>query len=62
MNDHFGEDATMPKKDLDVIRNFLTSHSADSPDVTFREKHFLSELLPDRTPLRITATRCWNQV
>ena len=62
MDDHFGEDATIPKKDLDVIRDFLTSHAADSPDATFREKHFLSDLLPDSAPLRITATPWWNQV
>ena len=34
MNDHFGEDAGIPKKDLDVIRDFLTSHAADSPDAS----------------------------
>ena len=29
MDDHFGEDAAIPKKDLDIIRDFLTSHAAD---------------------------------
>ena len=62
MDDHFGEDAAIPKKDLGVIRDFLTSHAADSPDATFRERHFLSELLPNNTPLRITTTPWWNQV
>jgi hypothetical protein len=62
MDDHFGEDAAISKKDLDVIRDFLTAHAADSPDATPRERHFLSELLPDSTPLRITATPWWNQV
>ena len=62
MDDHFGEDAAIPKKDLDVIRDFLTSHAADSPDATARERHFLSALLPNSTPLRITATPWWNQM
>ena len=62
MDDHFGEDAAIPKKDLDVIRDFLTSHAADSPDATFREKHFLAALPSDSTPLRITATPWWNQM
>lgn len=62
MDDHFGEDAAIPKKDLDVIRDFLTSHAADSPDATFRERHFLSALPSDSTPLRITATPWWNQM
>ena len=62
MDDHFGEDAAIPKKDLDVIREFLTSHAADSSDATFRERHFLSALSSDSTPLRITATPWWNQM
>ena len=62
MDDHFGENAAISKKDLDEIRNFLTSHAADSPDATPRERHFLSALLPSSTPLRITATPWWNQM
>ena len=62
MDDHFGEDAAIPKKDLDVIRDFLTWHAADSPDATARERHFLSALLPNSTPLRITAMPWWNQM
>jgi hypothetical protein len=62
MDDHFGEDADIPKKDLDEIRAFLTSHAADSPNATPRERHFMSELLPNSTPTRITDTPWWNQV
>jgi Dihaem cytochrome c len=62
MDDHFGEDAAIPNKDLDEIRAFLTSHAADSPNAAPRDRHFLSELLPNSTPLRITATPWWNQV
>jgi hypothetical protein len=62
MDDHFGEDAAIPKKDLDVIRDFLTSHAADSPGATFRDRHFLAALPSDSTPLRITATPWWNQM
>ena len=62
MDDHFGEDAAISKDDLDEIRNFLTSHAADSPDATPRERHYLSALLPSSTPLRITAMPWWNQM
>ena len=62
MGDHFGEDAAIPQQDLDEIRDFLISHAADSPDATARERHYLSALLPDSTPLRITATPWWNQM
>jgi Dihaem cytochrome c len=60
--DHFGEDAAISTKDLDEIRNFLSAHAADSPDATARERHYLSALLPNSTPLRITATPWWNQM
>jgi hypothetical protein len=62
MQDHFGEDAAIPKRDLDLIRDFLTSHAADSPDATPRERHYLGAILPASTPLRITATPWWNQM
>lgn len=62
LDDHFGEDAAIPRKDLDVIRDFLTAHAADLPDATPRERHFLSALLPNSTPLRITAMPWWNQM
>ncbi len=62
MNNHFGEDAAIPKKDLDVIRDFLTSHAADSPGATPRERHYLGARLSGSTPLRITATPWWNQM
>ena len=62
MDDHFGEDAAIPEKDLDIIRDFLTSHAADSPGATPRERHYLSAILPGNTPLRITATPWWNQM
>jgi hypothetical protein len=62
MDDHFGEDASIPKKDLDVIRDFLTTHAADSPGATPQDRHYLSAILPGSTPLRITATPWWNQM
>ena len=62
MDDHFGEDAAIPKKDLDIIRDYLTSHAADAPGAAARERHYLSALLPGSTPLRITATPWWNQM
>jgi diheme cytochrome c len=62
MDDHFGEDAAIPRKDLDIIRDFLISHAAASPGATPRERHYLSAILPGSTPLRITATPWWNQM
>jgi Dihaem cytochrome c len=62
MDNHFGEDAAIPKQDLDVIRDFLTAYAADAPGATVRERHYLGALLPDNTPLRITATPWWNQM
>ena len=38
---YFGEDAVIPKKDLDAIRDFLTSQAADFPAATPRERHYM---------------------
>lgn len=62
MDNHFGENATIPEKDLNDIRNFLTSNAADAPNASARDRHYLSALLPDSTPLRITRTPWWNQM
>ena len=62
MDNHFGENAALPEKDLEDIRSFLTAHAADSPNATAQDRHFLSALLPDNTPLRITRTPWWNQM
>ena len=62
MDDHFGENAAIADKDLDAIRAYLTSNAADSPNATGRDRHFMSAILPESTPLRITATPWWNQM
>lgn len=62
MDNHFGEVATIPEKDFDEIRNYLTSNAADSPNASPRDRHYWSEILPDSTPLRITRTPWWNQM
>ncbi len=62
MDDHFGENATIPEKDLEEIRVFLTSNAADSPNASPRDRHFMSAILPGATPLRITRTPWWNQM
>ncbi len=62
MDDHFGENAAIPEKDLQEIRVFLTSNAADSPNASPRDRHFMSEILPGATPLRITRTPWWNQM
>jgi hypothetical protein len=62
MDSHFGEVASIPEKDLEQIRNYLTSNSADSPNASARDRHYMSEILPDSTPLRITRTPWWNQM
>ena len=62
LDDHFGETASMPPKDLDAIRAYLTSHSADSANASPRDRHYFSEILPDSAPIRITRTPWWNQM
>jgi len=62
MDDHFGENAAIPEKDLEAIRVFLTSNAADSPNASAHDRRFMSAILPDATPLRITATPWWNQM
>ena len=62
MDNHFGENAAISDTDLDAIRYYLTSHAADSPSASARDRHFMSEILPEATPLRITATPWWNQM
>ena len=62
LDDHFGEVASIPPNDLESIRDYLTSHSADSPNAIARDRHYLSEILPDSVPTRITQTAWWNQM
>lgn len=62
LNDHFGEVATIPPADLEAIRDYLTSHSADSPNASAQDRHYLSEISPDSMPMRITQTAWWNQM
>ena len=62
MDNHFGENAAIPDKDLKAIGDYLTSNAADSPNASARDRHYLSEILPDNTPLRITRTPWWNQM
>lgn len=62
MDNHFGEVASIPARDLDDIRNYLISHAADSPDATPRDRHYMSAILPESAPLRITRTPWWNQM
>jgi hypothetical protein len=62
MEDHFGENAAVQEKDLSAIRAYLTSNAADSPNASGRDRHFMSAILPDSTPLRITATPWWGQM
>ena len=59
---HFGENADLSAKDKAAILAYLSAHAADSPNATARERHFLSELPSDTTPMRITQTRWWNQM
>jgi hypothetical protein len=62
LNDHFGEDAAIPERDLAAIRDYLTANAADSPSASPKQRHFMSEIIPDSTPLRITATPWWGQM
>jgi hypothetical protein len=62
MDRHFGQNVAIAEKDLVDIRNYLTSNAADSPNAPTQDRHFMSGLFPDSTPLRITATPWWGQI
>jgi hypothetical protein len=62
MDSHFGEEASIPEKDLDEIRNYLTSNAADSENTSAQDRHYMSAILPGSTPMRITQTPWWNQM
>ena len=62
LDNHFGERANIPQKDKARILAYLTSHAADGPNATALDRHFLSDVLPSATPLRITRTEWWNQM
>jgi hypothetical protein len=62
LDDHFGENAAIPEKDVSEILDYLVAHASDSPNATPRDRHFQSELSPDNIPLRITRTPWWNQM
>jgi hypothetical protein len=62
MDNHFGEEASIPEKDLNEILKYLTSNAADSPNTSAQDRHFMSGILPSSTPIRITQTPWWNQM
>jgi hypothetical protein len=62
MGDHFGKSAAITETDLGAIRAYLTSNAADSPNASAQDRQFMSGLLPDSAPLRITATPWWSQM
>lgn len=62
LDNHFGEVASIPAKELDEIRDFLTSNAADSANASPQDRHYMSEILSDSAPLRITRTPWWNQM
>lgn len=62
LDNHFGENATVQERDLAFILDYLINNASDSPTIPPRERHFLSEVSPDITTIRITKTRWWNQM
>jgi hypothetical protein len=62
MDSHFGEEASIPEKEVDEIRNYLNSNAADSPNTSAQDRHYMSGILPGSTPMRITQTPWWNQM
>jgi hypothetical protein len=62
LDHHFGESATMPENTRKEILEYLAANAADSPNVTPRDRHYISEIGTDAPPLRITKTRWWNQM
>ena len=62
LDNHFGEDASLPAKDKQEILAYLSEHAADAPGATPRQRHYLSGLIASATPLRITQSPWWNQM
>jgi cytochrome c551/c552 len=58
--DHFGENAALAEKDARPILDYLTSHAADSPATSPRDRSFFDAPLQDALPLRITETGWWR--
>jgi len=62
LDHHFGEPATVGATALAQIAEYLAQHASDAPDIPARDRHFMSELSSDITPVRITKTSWWNQM
>jgi hypothetical protein len=62
LDDHFGEDATIPDDQVKAIRAYLTQHAADSPNATPQDRHYMAAIPLGGAPLRITQTPWWNQM
>ena len=61
LSNHFGEDASLPKKETAEIAHYLMGMAADSP--TDREgRVFLRGLPSSQTPLKITDLPIWRLI
>jgi hypothetical protein len=62
LKSHFGEVVSLSDDDAKKVLEYLTENAADSPSATPQQRHFITEIVPDSAPLRITRTPWWNQM
>ena len=62
LDNHFGGSARLSAREKTAVLAYLDGHAADSPNAAARDRHFLSDLPSDPTPLRITRTRWWSEM
>ena len=60
LDEHFGEDASLPPDTVQHIRGYLAAHSAEHYD-TLPSARFTQRIDPAQ-PLRITATWFWRRM
>lgn len=56
LDQHFGEDASLPAKDVELIARYLVDNAADSPRASRRMSRIASGIAPNAAPLRFTET------
>lgn len=56
LDQHFGEDASLPAKDVEQIARYLVDNAADSPRANRRMSRIASGIPPGSAPLRFTET------
>jgi hypothetical protein len=57
LQDHFGEDASLPPADAAAITRYLTTNAADNPQATMLMRRVAGGIPHNAAPLRFTETR-----